>query len=230
LNSIDVCTVRGGISMSGNDMDWLGYWQALFERGATGGCHLDQLVEDGYAVLDEALPMTLYTALQREGQDAVGYQAAKISGGGRLDAIRSDATRWIEAGAECHGAGSGYVTALEGLGQYLNQSLYLGVRSVEAHYACYQSGQFYAQHRDNPQGSTLRAISTVLYLNGESAADWPEVWGGALRLIDSHRVAREALPIANRLVIFNSDLLHEVLPATQVRRSIAGWLRRDTAN
>ena len=78
----------------------------------------------------------------------------------------------------------------------------------------------------------MRAISTVLYLNSavgelQSQQDWQAEWGGALRLEDLHLKAHDILPIANRLVVFQSDLPHEVLPATQVRRSIAGWLRRD---
>jgi SM-20-related protein len=46
-------------------------------------------------------------------------------------------------------------------------------------------------------------------------------------LNDNHDVAHHILPIANRLVVFQSDLPHEVLPANKIRRSIAGWLRRD---
>ena len=207
-------------------MYWLHYWQTYLDDHTDA---LDQLANDGFILIDEALPQDLYAQLVRASQDASHYQAAKISAGGRVVSIRSDSTHWIEEHDE---VGKHYLAALHGLGAVLNQSLYLGIRSVEAHYAQYQIGQFYARHRDNAHGSHVRAISTVLYLNSavgelQSQQDWQAEWGGALRLEDLHLTARDILPIANRLVVFQSDLPHEVLPATQVRRSIAGWLRRD---
>lgn len=212
-------------------MNWIEYWQIYFDEHANV---LDVLAEDGFAVIDQALPQDLYAQLVQASQDDAHYQAAKISVGGRHETVRSDSTRWIDEHDE---VGKYYLAALHGLGRVLNQFLYLGIRSVEAHYAQYQIGQFYAQHCDNAKGSDVRAISTVLYLNSdlsnaksdalETQQFWQASWGGALRLNDQHDVSHEILPIANRLVVFQSDLPHEVLPATQVRRSIAGWLRRD---
>ncbi len=212
-------------------MNWTEYWQICFDQHA----HLlNKLVEDGFAVINQALPNDLFVQLVQESLDNTHYQAAKITAGGRLDAVRSDSTRWIDA----EGAiGSQYLDALRGLGNVLNQSLFLGIRSVEAHYAQYQVGQFYAQHVDNAKGSDVRAISTVLYLWHDLVdvqagimdvqENWRPDWGGQLRLNDLRHVPHDILPMINRLVIFQSDLPHEVLPATQLRRSIAGWLRRD---
>jgi SM-20-related protein len=212
-------------------MDWTSYWQKHFDDHADV---LDALVEEGFAVIDDALPPDLYIQLVQESQDTAHFQAAKITAGGRLETVRGDSTRWIDVHDE---VGKYYLAVLNGLGEILNQSLYLGVRSVEAHYAQYQIGQFYAQHRDNAKGSDVRAISTVLYLNSdlnntqtdtvELQEAWQAEWGGALFLYDNHDVAHHILPIANRLVVFQSDLPHEVLPANKMRRSIAGWLRRD---
>ncbi len=212
-------------------MDWAGYWHKYFDDHADV---LDRLVDDGFAMIDPALPQDLYTQLVQASQDTSHYQAAKITAGGRLETVRSDSTRWIDHQDD---VGGQYLAVLHGLGEVLNQSLYLGIRSVEAHYAQYQIGQFYAQHSDNAKGSNVRAISTVLYLNSaindlathDSPINdtWRAEWGGELRLEDLHQTMHDILPIANRLVVFQSDLPHEVLPATQVRRSIAGWLRRD---
>jgi len=206
-------------------MNWVHYWQAYFDDHAD---ILDQLVDDGFAVIDQALPVQLYADLVHESQDMSRYQAAKVSAGGRVETVRSDSTHWIDEQDEI---GQDYLNALNGLGELLNQSLYLGIRSVEAHFAQYEVGQFYARHRDNAKGSNIRAISTVLYLNsahGLLPSDaWQAAWGGELRIEDLQQVTRDILPIANRLVVFQSDLPHEVLPATQIRRSIAGWLRRD---
>ncbi|AXI03052.1 2OG-Fe(II) oxygenase [Aquirhabdus parva] len=210
-------------------MNWMMHWQQYFEDSQ----YLEALVEQGFVVLDHALPESLYMALVLESREDEHYQAAKISTGGRLETVRSDSTRWIESDPTVNRqAGAEYLEALEALSLVLNRALYLGIRSVEAHYACYQVGQFYAQHRDNASGSDVRAISTVLYLNhGINQVDsnnWRAEWGGALRLVDASDAVQDILPIGNRLVVFQSDLPHEVLPATVVRRSIAGWLRRDT--
>ncbi len=217
-------------------MSWIEYWQSYFNDHTDA---FDALVEDGFAIIDQALPHDLYVQLVQESQNEAHYQAAKISAGGRLETVRSDSTRWVD---EQDVIGKHYLAALHGLGEVLNQSLYLGIRSVEAHYAQYQIGQFYAQHRDNAKGSNVRAISTVLYLNSDvensslekthlhslkPQETWQAEWGGELRLIDLHDSAHDILPIANRLVVFQSDLPHEVLPANKIRRSIAGWLRRD---
>ncbi len=207
-------------------MNWVHYWQQYFDDHTKA---LDALVESGFVIIDQALPEPLYANLVRESKDVSRYQMAKVSAGGRVETVRSDSTHWID---EQDVIGADYLAALFGLGDALNQSLYLGIRSVEAHYAQYEVGQFYAQHRDNPKNSNVRAISTVLYLNRIEDdllidKNWQAEWGGELRLDDLHHTAHDILPIANRLVVFQSDLPHEVLPATQIRRSIAGWLRRD---
>jgi SM-20-related protein len=212
-------------------MNWLEYWQKYLDQHADV---LDTLVEDGFAVIDQALPDDLFVQLVQQSHHEADYQAAKITAGGRLEAVRSDSTRWID---EQDQIGSQYLSALYGLGNVLNQALYLGIRSVEAHYAHYQVGQFYVQHVDNPKGSDIRAISTVLYLWHDLddvqagminlQKNWQDDWGGQLRLHDLRQMSHDILPMMNRMVIFQSDLPHEVLPATQVRRSIAGWLRRD---
>lgn len=53
--------------------------------------------------------------------------------------------------------------------------------------------------------------------------------GGELRLQDKHGEWHIILPRSNQLVIFQSDLLHEVLPAKQQRLSITAWLRQRPA-
>jgi SM-20-related protein len=190
-------------------------WPALLDDKA-----LDCLAEFGWLAIDAALPDDLFLALCQESVELNDYQAAGLVLGGQQAQIRSDHTRWLEPNDP---AGQQYLAALAGLSEWLNRCLYSGIRHAEAHYACYQAGQFYAVHRDNPSGSSVRAISTVFYLN----QTWQTDWGGQLRIEDRQGIWHLVDPIGNRLIIFDSDLRHEVLPATQTRRSIAGWLRRD---
>lgn len=190
-------------------------WPALIDDTA-----LDQLAETGWLALDDALPDELFLALCQESIALNDYQAAGLVRGGQQAHIRSDQTRWL---APTDLAGQGYLMALASLSEWLNRCLYSGIRHAEAHYACYQAGQFYALHRDNPSGSSVRAISTVFYLN----QTWQTDWSGQLRIEDRQGMWHQVDPIGNRLMVFDSDLRHEVLPATHTRRSIAGWLRRD---
>jgi len=181
---------------------------------------LDHLAVAGWCVLNAPLPIALYTALCVESQQSTDYQVASLAHGVQSAAIRRDHIRWLEP---TDPAGADYLMALETLATALNRALYLGIQRVEAHYACYESGQFYAIHRDNPSGSQARAISTVLYLNSV----WQPDFGGALRLEDRHGQWQTIWPMGQQWVIFDSHLRHEVQPASQTRRSIAGWLRRD---
>ena len=181
----------------------------------------DLLSTQGFCILDHALDNDLFIALQQESTSLLPeFEAAKISQGGTVDSIRRDRTRWLEN--EDH-AGSIYLHQLQQLSDQINQALYLGIRRVEAHYAYYDTGDFYKLHRDNPASQNDRAISTVFYLNEA----WGHADGGALRIQDNQQQWHTLLPLANRLVVFQSDLLHEVCPANRPRKSIAGWLRRD---
>jgi len=63
----------------------------------------------------------------------------------------------------------------------------------------------------------------VVYLN----PGWLPEHGGALRLHPQGRHTEDIAPLGSRLVLFlSADMLHEVLPATRDRLSLAGWFRR----
>lgn len=183
--------------------------------------NVHHLVEHGFCIIEAACPSDLFKALQSESQhNKDEFQPAKISVSGLNQHIRRDKTRWLTLEDT---AGRPYLELLEQLGQQLNRQLYTGIRRVEAHYATYEAGDYYQTHRDNPTQSQARAISSVFYLNSE----WQTDWQGQLRLQDTLDQWHDILPMPNRLVLFQSDLLHEVCAATCTRRSIAGWLRRD---
>ncbi len=66
-------------------------------------------------------------------------------------------------------------------------------------------------------------ISCVFYLHEHWQADW----GGELRLQDKQDEWQIIAPQPNRMALFQSDLLHEVLLSKQQRLSITAWLRSD---
>lgn len=182
---------------------------------------LDDLDQHGFAIIDDAYSNDYVHQLIEECTSNLNrFREAAIQNG-VISKIRSDHILWLnpELVISNH-----HVQALYSLGQELNRAFYLGIRDVEAHFACYNAGEFYALHRDNPQGKNGRMVSTVYYLH----EDWQDDWGGELHLQDKNDIWHVLQPKPNRIALFQSDLLHEVLEAKHQRLSITGWLRSDS--
>lgn len=180
---------------------------------------LDNFVETGYLMLDDCFDLAFVKSLQIE-SGFIDYKEATLTHGERLTAIRGDSIRWIDESCDI---GNQYLQAVEDLGRFFNQTLFAGIRHCEAHYARYPVGFGYQWHTDNPQGRDERVISAVFYLNDE----WGENDGGPIALIDKQENKQKLLPKANRLVVFDSNLRHQVEITNRERFSIATWLRRD---
>lgn len=179
---------------------------------------LDDLNEYGFAIINDAYSIEYTQSLVQECSTHLAeFRAAGVQSG-VISHIRSDHILWIDDQLPI---AQHHLHALQQLSENLNQAFYLGIKEVEAHFACYNAGEFYALHRDNPQQKNDRVISTVFYLHEHWQADW----GGQLHLQDKQNDWHIIKPQPNRLVIFQSDLLHEVLLSKQQRLSITAWLR-----
>jgi len=179
---------------------------------------LDDLNEFGFALIDDVYSNEYIQSLVHECTSHLAeFRAAGVQNG-VVSHIRSDHILWIDGQLPI---AQQHIKALEEFSQALNQAFYLGIKEVEAHFACYNAGEFYALHRDNPQQKNDRMISTVFYVH----ESWQEDWGGQLRLQDKNGQWHIIQPSPNRLAIFQSDLLHEVLRSKQQRLSITAWLR-----
>jgi SM-20-related protein len=193
-------------------------------------CHGELLAvalrEKGYAIIDDALPPALAAALRQTSIEQLERHSHAAGVGRQQDhavnhGIRGDHICWLTAAER---ASADYLTLMEELRLALNASLFLGLFSYEAHYACYPPGAFYRTHLDAFKGSRNRVLSTVYYLN----RDWPAQAGGELRLYvkDANAQLEIIEPQFNRLLVFLSEEFpHEVLPATRPRYSIAGWFK-----
>ena len=181
--------------------------------------HLDDFIATGTMVLDDVFDDNDLTTLQQE-SGFITYKDAYLTHGERMTDIRGDRIRWID---ESCPAGMAYLASINNLGRYFNQSLYVGIRSSEAHYACYPAGFGYQWHTDNPKGRDERVISAVFYLND----DWTDTDGGQITVINKQGETMQLLPKLNRLVIFDSNLRHQVEITHRQRFSIATWLRKD---
>lgn len=180
---------------------------------------LDIIVNDGWLIIDDIFEQKALLALQAE-SGFIDYRDAQLTAGIRISDIRGDKIRWI---TENFFAGYYYLQSINTLATLFNRSLFAGIRHSEAHYACYPVGFGYQWHSDNPASRDERVISAVFYLND----DWTANDGGALEIVDKHGIHHNVMPVANRLIIFDSDLQHQVQIAHRQRYSIATWLRRD---
>lgn len=188
---------------------------------------LDDLAEQGWAIVANALPADLTLELAQECRARANQGALLPAGVGRGSAhgvqegVRGDHIQWLEPGQVA--AGDRYLAMLDDLRGQLNQALYLGLEDYEGHFALYPPGTFYQKHLDRFRDDDRRAVSAVFYLN----SDWLPEQGGALRLYLADGRELDVPPEAGTLVVFlSADLPHEVLPATRERLSLTGWLRR----
>lgn len=181
---------------------------------------LDDLDQQGFSIIDNAYSSEYIHELAEECLSHLNsFRNAAIQNG-VVSNIRSDHILWLneELKISHH-----HTKILFALSQFLNRHFYIGINNVEAHFACYNTGEFYALHRDNPQGKNGRQISSVYYLH----KNWQDDWGGELRLQDKNEQWHIIQPKPNRITLFQSDLLHEVLAAKQQRLSITAWLRHN---
>jgi SM-20-related protein len=188
---------------------------------------INQLAEHGWAIITDLLAPATIVALTAEANSLWTGAAFKAAGVGRGEAfqvradIRSDHILWLDE-ANLTAPQSAYFDAMNQLQQELNAQLFVGVQSLEAHYAVYPPGAFYQKHLDRFSTADERILSCSLYLN----PDWDESDGGALRLYEGER-SFDVYPHAGTFVLFRSDaIVHEVLPAQRERFSLTGWFKR----
>lgn len=188
---------------------------------------VDGLVEHGWSQQNIFLPQELTRALATECRALTGIGALTLAGVGRgrqqalRPDIRGDQILWLKAGQSV--ACDRYLAIMERLRVMLNQRLFLGLAEYESHFAFYAPGACYRQHLDRFRDDDCRTVSAVIYLNH----DWLADEGGALRLHPQGASVQDIAPLGSRLVLFlSADMLHEVLPATRDRISLAGWFRR----
>ncbi|OAL77714.1 oxidoreductase [Acinetobacter sp. SFB] len=184
--------------------------------------NVDQIIENldqhGFTLIDNAYPQDYVLALAEECTSNLNLFREAAIQNGVVSNIRSDHILWLSGELKI---AQHHTETLKEISQLLNRNFYLGIQEVEAHFACYNAGEYYALHRDNPQGKNGRIISTVYYLH----ENWQDDWGGELHLEDKNGQWHTIQPKPNRIAMFQSDLLHEVIKAKHQRLSITAWLR-----
>ncbi len=181
----------------------------------------------GISIIENALPMATIAPLLARVASLPEHAFNEAGTGRKQDHqinqfVRRDQIHWLDSQHPAEGL---WFDWMNGLKSHLNRTLMLGLFSYESHFAMYQPGAFYKKHLDAFKGQANRRLSTVLYLN----PNWQAQYGGELVVFDEHQpenVILKVPPNFGTLVVFLSeDFPHEVLPASHLRYSIAGWYR-----
>lgn len=185
----------------------------------------DGIAENGYAVIDDFLSPEQVNSILQLDEFKTGLLQFKKAGIGKNqekqinEAIRGDFIEWIDR-TNAPLPLQTYLTKLNELISFVNQTLFLSLKDYEVHMTIYPAGAFYKKHLDQFKKDDHRKLSVICYLN----KNWKEEEGGQLRIYRQEEPL-DVLPVAGRLVCFRSDLLeHEVLPSTRNRLSLTGWM------
>ena len=148
--------------------------------------------------------------LEGEVAEGVRVTALRMDKGGALRAagvgpdavrrpeVRGDYIAWLDPSDLPEGLAP-VVGLFEDLMEALNESAYLGARTLECQIAVYHHGQGYARHRDATTSASSRRATAIYYANAWEPGDGGEleVWEGA--------GSRMLAPMADRLVVFRSQ-------------------------
>jgi SM-20-related protein len=188
------------------------------------GLAVDQLSDKGYFIWDDFVAPEVVKKLvliADEGNRSGGFKKAGIGKQAlfQLDkSVRGDYIQWLDK-SNPHEIVQQFLNKIELLKRELNESCYLGLRDFETHFAIYPENTFYKKHVDRFQQNAHRVISFVLYLN----QNWQEGHGGELALHFADQIEK-VQPVAGRLLLFRSEMEHEVLMSYRKRYSLTGWM------
>jgi len=175
-------------------------------------------------VLDGLLGLAVADAVRAEALDMLAAGRLRRAGVGRggvvLGQTRGDSIAWLDP-ADAPPALVPVLELFTALMQTLNQTAYLGARTLEVQLAVYQPGFGYARHRDALAGSSSRRATVIYYANLWQPGD-----GGELELWE-HDGVRVIEPLADRAVVFRSDTVEHAVRevARGPRVAVSGWLR-----
>ena len=185
----------------------------------------DGLANHGYAVIDHFLNEKEVESILQLDDFRQGLSEFKKAGIGQSSSkqinerVRGDLIQWIDR-TTAPRALLAYLSKIEELTLFLNQSLFLSLKDFEMHMTIYPIGSYYKRHLDQFKTNDHRKLSVICYLN----QSWNDEHGGQLRMHFQNEY-KDILPLAGRLVCFRSDQVeHEVLPATRERLSLTGWM------
>ncbi len=187
---------------------------------------LEILASKGYVVLESVLPDAVISQLLQDAR--LSYQEGHFRPGrvgrgakkARHLSVRGDQIHWI---ADWSNPPLDKVESLfEAIQDQLRSFLFLPIKRFESHFAFYPQGTHYQRHKDRHKWNPSRLISCVIYLS-----PWPDQGGGELVLYPSQKDPVLIEPRAGSMILFLSELEHEVRPTQAERWSLTAWFRDD---
>lgn len=189
---------------------------------------LDKLAQDGFCLIDNFLDPNVAQSLRAQAETMRQNAAfAKARVGQRqslqrAESLRRDKILWLDAPGQCTIEQQHYQTKVWEYATASNNRFFLGIQEFECHFALYEAGDFYQKHRDVFHNNKRRKLSCVYYLN----PDWLPGDGGELVLYDDNGGELQRIsPLFNRFILFDSEIIHEVLATNKLRYSITGWFK-----
>lgn len=185
---------------------------------------IDQLSDAGYFIWDDFVSneeVKKLVSIANQGNQSGDFKKAGIGKQAlfQLDkSIRGDYIKWLDR-SNHNTSVLQFLDKIEVLKNSLNETCYLGLKDFETHFAIYPENTFYKKHVDRFQQNAHRVISFVLYLND----DWQKGDGGELAIYLDDKI-EIVQPLAGRLLLFRSELEHEVLMSYKKRYSVTGWM------
>lgn len=202
------------------------YAEGLQERSLLNEDQIQSLADHSFCVVENfldshALQYLMSYAIQKDEQEAF-----KLAGTGRGNQFnlhqnfRSDRVKWLSRNEDST-LQKLFFHKMDQMVRFFNREFFTSIVDFECHLAIYAVGSRYKRHSDTFEDSSNRVLSFVLYLNDH----WEAENGGEL-VIYSEKKECKILPAANRLVVFRSNMEHEVMPTNRPRYSLTGWMLR----
>jgi SM-20-related protein len=190
--------------------------------------HLDELSEKMWTLIpfDQVQSSDLLKSAQRRLQNHQFRQAGLAAIQSVSDSslqIRNDEIFWLDSKShDLSEVEKKTLIFLENLRQEIKNDLRVSLSEFECHFAFYDTGHFYQKHRDITSTNNKRVFSFVLYLN----ENWKDTDGGHLVGYDQENIIFRIKPELGQMILFRSDLEHEVMPTLRGRFSLTGWFRK----
>ncbi len=183
--------------------------------------HFLELESNGWTVFQiEPSPIIELKNCLDQHQAQCQFRPANLANQKNEVLIRNDLIYWIPEQSQIP-IEKKLLFELNFLRNKLKNYFRLPLTHFETHYAIYPEGHFYKKHIDQKENDNHRFISFVIYLNQVWAPDD----GGELCGYKEDLLQFKIEPKAGQMILFQSDLLHEVLTSHKDRYSITGWFR-----
>jgi SM-20-related protein len=190
--------------------------------------HFEELAEKKWSVLqlDKAFCLELLSSAQKRLTQNKFHQAELAASKKVESQIRNDQILWLdEQLINISISEKKILNELQFLTNQLKDYFRISLNSFEAHYAFYEKNHFYQRHKDTTSKNNHRIFTFVIYLNHNWTEDDKGEIVGYYDEQKTDKILFTIQPKLGTLLLFQSQLEHEVKPTCVSRFSLTGWFR-----